>query len=193
MFVFTGITGWFYFTALVGQTGTSLMHNQHLIKKIQFPRLVLPIAKSISAMAELIISIIILTLLVLFNGTGLSWHFLLLPIAVGCNLVAGLSVGIWLSSLTVRFRDLHHIIPFLVGFGIWLTPVFYPTTLLPSNWNMLLYFHPVANVIAFYRWIFCNTSMDWMQLLTSIGLAIVFLWIGLLYFIKNESQMAEHL
>ncbi len=193
VFAFTGIIGWFYFTSLIGQAGTVLMNNQQLIKKIQFPRLVLPLSKALTGLIEFSISIVLLVILMLFMGCPFSWRILFLPLVVLANVITGLSGGIWLSALTVRFRDLHHIIPYLVGFGIWLTPVFYPTTIVPQQFNFIYYFHPVANVIALYRWIFIGTAVNEMQVVVSFALAFVLFVSGLVFFVKNEKFTADHL
>ncbi len=193
VFVFTGIIGWFYFTSLVGQAGTVLMNNQQLIKKIQFPRLVLPLSKALTGLIEFSISILLLFALMLITGCPFSWRILFLPLVVLANVITGLSGGIWLSALTVRFRDLHHIIPYLIGFGIWLTPVFYPTTIVPHEFNFIYYFHPVANVIALYRWIFTGTDVNLGQIIVSFSLAFVLFLSGLVFFVKNEKFIADHL
>lgn len=193
VFAFTGMMGWFYFTQLVGQPGTVLMHNQHLIKKINFPRLVLPLAKMITGLVEFSISLALLIILMLVTGTPFSAKILLLPVVVLANIIAGLSIGIWLSALTIRFRDFHHIIPYLVGFGIWLTPVFYPTTIVPERFNWIYYFHPIANVIALYRWMFVGTPLNQMQLLVSLSMATVMFIGGLWFFIRNEKFIADYL
>ncbi len=192
-FVFTGIMGWFYFTALVGQAGTVLMHNQQIIKKIQFPRLVLPISKALVGMIEFGISLLILISVLLFSGCPITAKIIFLPLVVMANIIAGLSVGIWLSALTIRFRDLHHIIPFLIGFGIWLTPVFYPTTIVPQSFNWIYYFHPVANVISLYRWMFLAMPIDLLQVSVSLSIAVTMFISGLYFFIRNERFIADYL
>jgi lipopolysaccharide transport system permease protein len=192
-FAFTGILGWFYFTALVGQAGTVLMHNQQIIKKIQFPRLVLPLSKALVGMVEFGISLLILLTVLLVSGRSISDRIILLPVVVLANIITGLSFGIWLSALTIRFRDLHHIIPFLIGFGIWLTPVFYPTTIVPQSFNWIYYFHPVANVISLYRWIFLNMPIDMFQVIVSFFIALVMFVSGFMFFIKNEKFIADYL
>lgn len=193
VFAFTGITGWFYFTSLLAQAGTSLMHNQQIVKKIHFPRLVLPLSKVITGLVEFLISSVLLVLLMAISGCTFSWKLLLFPLAILVNIMVGLSVGIWLSALTVRFRDLHHIIPYLVGFGIWLTPVFYPDTIVPKTLNWIYYLHPPASVIALYRWIFLDHSVNFWQIGSSVTISAVLLATGLLYFIKSEKFMADYL
>ena len=193
VFAFTGIIGWFYFTSLVGQAGTVLMNNQSLIKKIQFPRLVLPLSKALTGLIEFSISTVLLFILMLITGCPFSSRIIFLPLVVVANMVTGLSIGIWLSALTVRFRDLHHIIPYLVGFGIWLTPVFYPTTIVPQEFNFIYYFHPVANVIALYRWIFTGSAVNEMQVIVSFTFAFILFVSGLIFFVRNEKFIADHL
>ena len=193
VFAFTGIMGWFYFTALVGQAGTSLMANQALIKKIQFPRLVLPLSKALVGLVEFSISLALLLIMLLVFGIGISPKIIFLPLVVLANIVSGLSVGIWLSALTIRFRDLHHLIPYLIGFGIWLTPVFYPSTMVPENFKWVYYLHPVANVIALYRWMFIGLPIDFVQVATSFSVALIMLIAGLYFFVKNEKFVADYL
>ncbi len=193
VFAFTGIIGWFYFTGLVGQAGTSLMHNQQIIRKINFPRLVLPLAKVASGLVELGISSALLLVVMVISKCHFSFNIIFFPLVVTFNMIAGLSIGIWLSALTIRFRDLHHIIPFLVGFGIWLTPVFYPTTIVPKTYFWIYYFHPIANVISLYRWVFTGTPVDWLQVLSSLAISFLLLVSGLLFFIRNEKRIAEFL
>lgn len=193
VFAFTGIMGWFYFTALVGQAGTSLMANQQLIKKIQFPRLVLPFSKALVGLVEFGISLALLLLMMALTGTDFSAKIIFLPVVVGANILTGLAVGIWLSALTIRFRDLHHLIPYLIGFGIWLTPVFYPTSMVPQNFSWIYYLHPAANVIALYRWMFIGMPVNWMQVLCSFGLTLILFFTGLWFFIRNEKFVADYL
>lgn len=169
------------------------MHNQHLVKKIHFPRLVLPLSKVITGLVEFLISSALLLLLMTLTGCDFSWKLLLFPLAILVNVVVGLSVGVWLSALTVRFRDLHHIIPYLVGFGIWLTPVFYPDTIVPQALNWIYYLHPPASIIALYRWIFLDFPINVWQVFSSVVVSVCLLVTGLLYFIRSEKFMADYL
>lgn len=193
VFAFTGMLGWFYFTQLVGQAGTVLMHNQHLIRKIHFPRLILPLAKVLNGLTEFLISLVLLFALMIVTDTPFSWRIIFLPLAIAANIIAGLSVGIWLCALTIRFRDMHHLIPYLVGFGIWLTPVFYPTTIVPESLNWLYYFHAPANVVALYRYIFLEWEVNWLQVAISLSLALILFIAGLRFFIKSEKFIADRL
>jgi lipopolysaccharide transport system permease protein len=192
-FVFTGIMGWFYFTSLVGNAGTALLNNQQIIKKLHFPYIVLPLSRAVVGLVELGISLVILSAILLFTGGSISFRILYLPLVIIANMFTGLSIGLWLSALTIRFRDLHHIIPFIIGFGIWITPVFYPRTMVPKAYSWIYYFHPIANVISLYRWIFLELPVNWPQVFTSF-IVVIFIFIsGLFFFIRNEKFVAEHL
>lgn len=191
IFAFSGIMAWYYFSNIVGQAGISLMSNQQLIRKVSFPRLILPLSKVLVGLVEFSISLVLLLVLLLVFRGEFSWRLICFPAGVVLNILSGLSVAIWLSALTIRFRDFHHIIPFLVGFGIWITPVFYPQTLLPQAYHWIYYFHPIAGVINFYRWMIVGTEFNWVHLLVSNALNFVLLCAGLLFFIRNEKYIAD--
>jgi len=185
--------GWFYFTQLVAQAGTALTANHELIRKIHFPRLILPLSKVMIGLAEFLISFALLVILMLFTNCSFSYKLFFLPLVITANIISGLCIGIWLCALTIRFRDLHHIIPFLVGFGIWLTPVFYPTTFVPQNLNWIYFFHPVANVISLYRWIILDSPVNFLQVGVSLFFALVLLISGLIFFVRNEKFVSDYL
>ena len=193
VFAFTGIMGWFFFTQLVAQAGTSLTGNQELIRKIHFPRLILPISKILIGLTEFLISFFLLIVLMFITDCNFSSKLIFLPLVIIANVISGLCIGIWLCALTIRFRDLHHIIPFLVGFGIWLTPVFYPTTFVPQNYNWIYFFHPVANVISLYRWIILDTPANFLQISVSLLIAFVLLISGIVFFVRNEKFISDYL
>lgn len=193
VFAFSGMMGWFYFTSLMGLSGTSLLQNVALIKKVNFPRLVLPLSKAVVGLVEFSISLLLLFVLILLTGTEVSYRIIFLPLVVFANIITGLSIGIWLSALTIRFRDFHHLIPYLIGFGIWVTPVFYPATIVPENYRWIYYFHPVANLIAMYRWIFIGWPVPIVQTIISLLIVLVIFISGLYFFMKNEKFIADYL
>ena len=200
LFAFSGMLSWYYFTYLVSQAGTSLVNNQDLIKKIYFPKLVLPFSKVLVGMVDFGISLIILIFMVLVwadDPPGINMVFL--PLFILLNIMVGLSVAIWLAALTIRYRDFQHIIPYLVNFGIWLTPVFFPATIIPEGFENAVYLNPMAGIIAGFRW--CVMGIDLQQgvpnldaflyYLPSFAVAAVILIAGLLYFRKVEKTIAD--
>ena len=133
LFAFTGLVSWYFFTAMVVRCGTSVAEAQGIISDIYFPKLILPLSKSIVGLVEFGISLAILLVIMLVIGHYPGVQVLALPGFILMNLLLGLTVGTWLSALSYRYRDFQHIVPYLVNFGIWLTPVFYPATLIPGK------------------------------------------------------------
>ena len=193
VFAFTGMTSWYFFSYLVYQASTSLLQGQDLMKKIYFPKLILPLSKVVVGLVDLGISMILLLLIMMIKGIMPSWHLVFLPIFIVLNIIVGLSVSIWLSSLTVKKRDLQHIVPYLMNFGIWLTPVFFPATLIPEKYRFLLYFNPMAGIVEGFRWCIWEYGKYDTLYLIGIILSVLLLIVGLWYFRKVEDEMIDTL
>jgi len=192
VFAFSGMAAWYFFAYIIGAAGTAVFSSQDIIKKIYFPKLVLPLSKVLIALVELGISLGLLFILMLLMGYWPTWRILFLPFFIVANSIVGLAVAIWLCALTARYRDFHHIIPYLINFGIWLTPVFYPSTLLPEKYASFLYANPMAGIIEGYRWaLIGGTSPSLWYVLTFALVGIVFI-AGLKYFQKIEHEMADY-
>ncbi len=191
LFAFSGMISWYFFSSLMAQTGTSLMQSQYLIRKIYFPKLILPISKSLSCFVEFGISLLLLLVMMLVWGYVPTLSILWFPVVILLNIITGLSVGLWLSALTVRYRDFYHIIPYLINFGIWLTPVFYPATLIPQKIHFLIYLNPMAGIVSAYRWCLLGGSMPSGYYLISLGIVLFIFITGLFYFKKIEDQIAD--
>lgn len=191
VFVYPGITAWYCFSYIVAYSSISLIESQNLIKKVYFPKLILPVSKSITALAEYSIWLIILIALLFIYDIPFTWRFFLFPVFIVLNILTGLSIGIWLSALTYRYRDLIHIIPYLVGFSIFITPVFYPTKIIPISMNYAFFLNPIAGVIHGYRWCL-NSQIDFkMQYLSGFLIMLVFLFLSVHFFIRVEKKMAD--
>ena len=166
------------------------MQSQQIIKKIYFPKLILPIYKSFAGLIEFIIWFIFYLLILIYFRFPLSIKTLMLPFGILLNMIVGLSIGIWLSALTVRFRDAFHIIPYLIGFGVFITPVFYESAMVPSAFHFFIYLNPMAGVIAFYRWCLLDMEISVFYLLGIIPAFLMFI-LGLFYFRRVEGVMAD--
>lgn len=191
LFAFCGIMPWLYFTYLVGDAGISVMQSKDIIKKVYFPKLILPISKALIGLVDFAIGFLVLFVLMLGSGYLPTYKFVFLPLFIALNVATGLSIGIWLSALTIRYRDFHQIIPYLIGFGIFLTPVFFPTTLIPEQYHFIIYINPMAGVIEGFRW--CLFEGETLSLYYLIGFApvIILLVSGLFYFKNIEGKMAD--
>jgi lipopolysaccharide transport system permease protein len=191
VFALLGMIGWTYFTSLTSGVGNALIESQHILKKIYFPKLILPFSKVLTGAVDFLISFIVLSMaMILFNVTP-SANIVLLPVFILYNILAGFAIGIWISALTFRYRDMQHIAPFIINFSIWLTPVFYPTTVLPDSLIFVMYFNPMALVVAGYRFALGNGQIPDYHLLMSVIPTLILLGSGLFYFRKVEDEIAD--
>ncbi len=190
IFAYPAMIAWYYFSYIVSFSGTSLLQSQHIIKKIYFPKLILPLNKTVVGLFDLTIWFIVFFGITIYYSFMPSVNTIFLPIAIFFNIITGLSIGIWLSAITIRYRDALLIIPFLIGFGIFVTPVFFGTTMIPENYFFLAYLNPMAGVIALYRWCLLGTKFSLLYLFGLIPNLILFIS-GLFYFRRVESIMAD--
>lgn len=191
IFVFIGAINWFFFSAIVNRCGTSLVSNPNIIKTTYFPKLVLPISKLLVALVEFGLSFLILIVLLIIFQYSIDWRVLLIPVFLLLNIITGLSIGVWLSALTIRYRDFHHIIPYLVNFGIFITPVFFPVDLIPERLHYLMYINPMAGVIEGFRWCIMGGAFDYVRYLPVLAVVLFVFITGIFYFYKEEENIAE--
>jgi lipopolysaccharide transport system permease protein len=192
LFAFSGMVSWFFFSNIVCNAGVSLVESQDLIRKVYFPRILLLFAKILVGLVEFGISMVMLIVLMVILGYSTTWLVVFLPMFALMNIGVGLSIAIWLGALTIRYRDFHHIIPYLVNFSIWLTPVFYPITLLPPRYEWLMYLNPMAATIAGFRWSLAGGVVPERTYLLSFIPVAVLLVSGLAYFRRVEDEIVDY-
>lgn len=193
VFVLPGVLGWFNFTKVINESGGMLLNSRDIIRKIEFPKFVLLLSKCITALIDVGVTFVILLALMVLYRVPFHASILLFPLILLLAQVAGLSVAIWLSALTIRFRDFFHIIPYLISFGIWVTPVFYPTTILPPALEYILYFNPVAAIIALYRWSILGFDAPSVNYAFSFIPVLILFVTGFRYFIKIEDEIVDYI
>jgi lipopolysaccharide transport system permease protein len=190
VFVFPGVIAWFHFAQILAEAGGSLQKSQELIRKVEFPRIILPLSQVISGMVFVGISFLLMLALLLVFRVDLTWRILCFPLFLGLNILAGSTIAIWLGALSFRYRDLQHIVPYLLNYLIWVTPVFYPTTILGPRFEYLLYLNPMAGIVSGYRWSLVGTPFpEWQYFLSLVPLLILFV-AGVRYF-KNVERVIE--
>ena len=181
---------WQVFSVSLVQASLSLSSNQQLVTKVWFPRLVLPLASSLSPIVDALISGSILVLAILWTGRPLPATILLLPLLSLLPVFAALSVALWLSALNAHFRDVRNLLPFLVQGWMFATPVVYPMSILGERMRNLVTLNPMTPVVEIFRWAALGTPAP-IQLLPSLAvLALVFLG-GLLFFLRMERTLAD--
>lgn len=190
---FVGIIAWNFFSISLQDSATSLVGNSNLISKVYFPRLVIPTAAVITAFVDFLIALALLAILMLSFQFVPSMHVLTLPFFVALALAAAVGSGLWLSALMVRYRDIRFIIPFIVQFGLYLSPVWFKTGQIPDPWRILYSLNPVVGVIDGFRWAILGGPNDIYMpgMLVSIGVTVLLIFTGLSYFRKSERTFAD--
>ncbi len=190
-----GLATWTYFAAVMGQAGNSIIAAQNIVQKIYFPRLIIPLSKALVGLIDFAIALGLVFILALFYKFKLSPNVVFLPFFILLTIVSSLGVGIWLSALSIRYRDFQQVIPFLVRFGMFFTPVAYPPDIIIKKipqWGAIIYYlNPVAGLIEGVRWCVLGTSPP--VFLSYISFAMIFLLFvsSLFYFKKVEKVIAD--
>jgi len=195
VFAICGMSAWSYFSYVLNQSGNSIIGAQDMVKKIYFPRLIIPLSKATVGFVDFGITAIFIFILMLYYQIPPSGNIIFLPLFVIIGIIAALAVGIWLSALTIRFRDFQHVIPFMVQFGLYATPVAYPAELVTQSlpqWASIVYFlNPMAGVAEGFRWAILGTSAPSSYSYISIVFIFILFISGLYYFKRIERVMAD--
>lgn len=191
LLVFTGLLPWFFFSSALSDCSNSLVSNSHLLSKVYFPRLIVPISTILVSLVDFIISFAVLIVLMFWYQVMPSWRLLFIPLFAVMVSVLVLGLGLWFSSLTVRFRDFRHIVPFLLQLGVYASPVGYSTSLIPDKWRVLYYLNPIAGVIDGFRWSVLGGDLYMQGVIFSLVFSVIALYSGVVYFRKTEASFAD--
>ncbi len=191
--VFAALLPWQFFANAFTEAGNSLISNAHMISKVYFPRLVVPVSAVIVSFVDFLISGIILVGLMLWYGFAPDWRILTLLLFIFITFVAAMGAGLWIAALNVKYRDFRYIIPFVVQFGLYVSPVGFSSTIVPEQWRLLYSINPMVGVIDGFRWAILggNTQLYWPGFLLSLFLVLVILVTGIYYFRKMEKTFAD--
>ncbi len=191
VFVFSGLLIWNFFANGIGACANSLTGSAAMISKVYFPRMVIPLASIGVGLIDFMISVVVLLIIMAIFSVGLTWQILLVPMfAIGVFLSI-LGIGLWLSAITVTYRDFRYIVPFMTQFWMYITPVIYPVSFIPSELRWLIYLNPMMGWVSGARSAFLGTPIDWLAVGCSLALSLFFLVIGLRYFAKAEQRFAD--
>jgi lipopolysaccharide transport system permease protein len=191
--VMAGMLPWFLFSTILSNASNSLVSNSNLIGKVYFPRLIVPVASAVVALVDFVITLTLLLLMMLFFGILPDWRVLFLPFFIVFAVLASLGPALILTSLNVKYRDFRFLIPFIVQFGMYVSPVGFSSSIVPDEWRLLYSANPVVGVIDGFRWCLLagETSLYMPGFLLSLVVVAFFLWLGVLTFRATEKTFAD--
>lgn len=192
IFSYAALVPWSFFSNGMTRASNSLVGNAGLVKKIYFPRLCIPIASLLSGLIDFVLAFIVLIIMIFYYGHVPTLNILWLPLLFLLACITSLGVGLWLSALSAQFRDVQYILPFLVQFWMYATPVAYPSSLLSEPWRTLYGLNPMAGVVEGFRWALLRTNTaPGPMIIVSSAMAVLLLISGALYFRKMENTFAD--
>ena len=191
--VFAAMLPWQFFATALSECSTSLISNANLISKIYFPRLIVPTSAVIVSFVDFLVSgMIMLGLMAWYNFVP-SWRILTLPLFILIAFAASMGAGLWLAALNVKYRDFRYIVPFIVQFGLYISPVGFSSSIVPPQWRWLYSLNPMVGVIDGFRWAIlgAESNLYLPGFMLSMGLVALLLVTGVWYFRKTERTFAD--
>lgn len=191
--VFAAMLPWQFFANALAECSNSVINNSQLISKVYFPRLIVPASSVIVSFVDFMISGMILLGLMAWYSFLPSWRILTLPIFVLIAFAAAMGGGLWFSALNVQYRDFRYVVPFVVQFGLYISPVGFSSNIVPGKWRLLYSLNPMVGVIDGFRWAILggNSQIYWQGFMLSMGLVVLLLISGIAYFRKTERKFAD--
>ena len=191
LMVFAGILPWTFFSTALADASNSLVSNSNLISKVYFPRLIVPAATIAAAFVDFFISLAVMAGVMLWYRFVPDWRIVLLPGFAVMAVLASLGPGLWITAVNVRYRDFRYVIPFLVQFGLYVSPVGFSSAVVPEKWRLLYALNPMVGVIDGFRWCLLGTPIDGRAVAISLAMTAAALWIGVSQFRRLEKTFAD--
>ena len=193
LLVLAGMLPWQFFATALNESSNSLVGNANLISKIYFPRLIVPAGSVITSFVDFLITLVLMGAMMVWHRFMPDWRILTLPLFVVLAFGAAFGAGLWLCALNVEYRDFRYIVPFLVQFGLYVSPVGFSSSLVPEQWRLLYSLNPMVGVIDGFRWALLRGEcpLSGSSLLVSLFLTLVLCLSGIWYFRKTEKTFAD--
>jgi lipopolysaccharide transport system permease protein len=193
LLVFVGMLPWFLFSSILSEASNSLVSNGALISKVYFPRLIVPASAGVVALVDFAINLVTLFGIMAWFGFMPNWKILLLPLFVALAVLASLGPALYITALNVKYRDFRYIIPFVVQFGLYVSPVGFSSAVVPDEWRFWYSLNPVVGVIDGFRWCMLGgeSQLYMPGFLASLAAVAFFLWLGVRYFRRTERTFAD--
>lgn len=193
LMVFAGMLPWFLFSSILGDASNSIVANSALIGKVYFPRIIIPGAAAVVALVDFAINLVLMLVLMVWYGFLPDWHIVFLPGFVVLAMLAALGPALIVTALNVKYRDFRYIIPFIMQFGLYVSPVGFSSTVIPDKWRLLYSLNPLVGAIDGFRWCLLGggSTLYWPGLSLSVAVVAVLCWLGVGYFRRTEKTFAD--
>lgn len=193
--VFAGLLPWYFFSNSLTEASNSLVGNTNLISKVYFPRLIIPASSIITSFVDFLISFVLMLLLMLYYQYVPSWHMVFMPVFLLAAFGASFGFGLWLTTMNVKYRDFRYIIPFIVQFGLYVSPVGFSSSVISEKWRMWYSLNPMVGVIDGFRWCIIGdaATIYWPGFYASIGVIVFLMWYSIRHFRKMEKAFADYI
>lgn len=189
IFAFGGLLIWTFFSNSVTNSGNSLVGSSNLITKIYFPRLIIPAGAVAAGLVDLALAFVIQIALMIYYGVHVTWAITMLPVLVLLATLLALGVGMWLSALNVKYRDVRYAIPFVIQLWMFASPIIYPVSMLPEKWRWVLMLNPLTGIVQNFRIaLFGTLPFDW----KSLGVSALITFVVLIYSVYSFRRMERH-
>ncbi|NQT66492.1 MAG: ABC transporter permease [Actinobacteria bacterium] len=193
--VFTALLPWQFFSNALQESSNSLISNANMISKIYFPRIIMPISSMIVALVDFAISFILLAIIMVFYRFVPSWKIVFIPLFLLLAIIVSTGAGLLISALNVKYRDFRYIVPFIIQFGLYISPVGFSSDTIPGKWRMIYSLNPMVGVIDGFRWSIIGKGVQFYMpgFIISIILTIILFLVALIYFRKTEKTFADRI
>ncbi|MBT3321283.1 MAG: ABC transporter permease [Anaerolineae bacterium] len=192
IFTYTALLPWQLFSRSLSDASASLISNKHMISKIYFPRIFLPISSILSSLVDFFIAFLVLLGMMVYYEIAITWRILFLPAFLLLAVISALAAGLWLSALNVRYRDIKYVTPFLLRVWLYATPIAYTSSLIPKEWELVYGLNPMVGIVNGFRWAILGQSIELSSLaIISTSVVLMFFISGLFYFQRMEQTFAD--
>jgi len=191
LFAYSGLLAWTFFSNAITTSGNSLVGSAHLVTKVYFPRMIIPGAAVAAGLVDFGIAFVILVMLMVYYRVTVTLNILMFPVVVLLTTLFALGMGMWLSALTVKYRDVRFAVPFLIQLGMFVSPVIYPASFLPQKFRWLLSLNPMTGIIEGYRSSLFGRQFNWSSLAASAAITLILLIYASYSFRRMEKNFAD--
>lgn len=191
--VLSGMLPWLFFASAFSEAGNSLVGNANIISKVYFPRLIVPLSSVIVSLVDFMISGVLLVVLMIWFNVLPDSRVLFLPFFIVLLILAAIGAGLWVAALNVKYRDFAYVVPFVIQFGLYVSPVAFNSNIVPDKWRLLYALNPMVGIIDGFRWSITgtNTPLYWQGVVVSVVVVLLLIFSGVQYFRATERSFAD--